>query len=472
MEESFLFVIIAFVFGLTFGVLLGLLKSRGLMVQVDSLQGELTRSRADFDRERQILINTKADELSLQKSDFQLRMDQLVEQFREEKSYDQSLHKNALQEMELRHCESIAQMQSAFSETLERVKLQMLTSTETLLKEREKQFSESSSTRMDEIVAPLKTTIEEMKRVMDDNTKNNIQTSSALKENLEQMMRHSKEAQKSADELTRVFKHGTKVQGDWGETVLDELLSSQGLVKGHHYDTQATIRDAQGNLVVSDGGSVMRPDVILHIDHDKEVIIDSKVSMTAFIDYVNAESDAERERTLKDHIASLTKHVDELSKKDYSSYIKAPKLKMDYVIMFVPHTGALWSALNAKPNLWREAMAKNVFIADEQTLYGALRMVKMTWIQITQAQNHEKLYDLANEMIKRVGIFCKHYHDVGKNLADAVKAYNEGEKKLKYEGHSILNASRKMIELGAKENGKNPLPAEEDLMDLPMPTLA
>lgn len=466
----FVAVILSFTIGFFVGRFLLSLKSRAFELQVNLLNDELDHLRLDCDKKIAAMSQTKTEELSAQKQDFKERMDQLIETFKEEKLYEQSLRKEALQDMEFRHRESIAEMQGAFAETLEKVKLQMQTSTEKLLKDREREFAETNTSKMDEIVSPLKATIEDMRKAMDDNTKNNIQTSSALKENLEQMMQHSKDAQRSAEELTRVFKHGSKVQGDWGETVLDELLSSQGLTKGQHYDTQATIRDAQGNVILSDGGNSLRPDVILHIDRNKEVIIDSKVSMTAFIDYVNAESDVEREKALKEHVASLSKHVDELSRKDYSSYIKAPKVKMDYVIMFVPHTGALWTALNAKPSLWREAMSKNVFIADEQTLYAALRMVKMTWIQITQAQNHEKLYDLANEMIKRVGIFCKHYHDVGRNLSDAVKAYNEGEKKLKNEGQSILNASHKMIELGAKENAKNPLPSGDDLTELPMPT--
>ena len=264
-----------------------------------------------------------------------------------------------------------------------------------------------------------------------------------------------------------LIKHGAKVQGDWGETVLDELLQAQGLTNGIHYDTQATIKDATGNTIRSDEGSIMRPDVILHLDQRHELIIDSKVSLTAFLDYANAENEEDRQRYLKAHIESIQKHVKELSAKDYSSYIQPPKVKMDYVIMFVPHTGALWTALNAQPDLWRKAMEKNVFIADEQTLFAALRIINLTWTQIVQAQNHEKVYTLANEMLNRVGQFWKEYEAMGKALSKLNEAYEDGRKKITEGGQSINTTANQLIKLGAKQSDKNPLPQLLDIDDIP-----
>jgi DNA recombination protein RmuC len=249
--------------------------------------------------------------------------------------------------------------------------------------------------------------------------------------------------------------------------VLDELLQAQGLTKGIHYDTQASLRDATGNTIRSDEGSIMRPDVILHLDQRRELIIDSKVSMTAFIDYVNADDEDTRQRYLKAHIDSLQKHVKELSAKDYSSYIRPPKVRMDYVIMFVPHSGALWTALNAQPDLWRKAMEKNVFIADEQTLFAALRIINLTWTQIVQAQNHEKVYALANEMLNRVGQFWKEYEAMGKALHKANEAYEDGLRKITDGGQSINTTANQLIKLGAKQSDKNPLPQLLDIDDIP-----
>ena len=187
------------------------------------------------------------------------------------------------------------------------------------------------------------------------------------------------------------------------------------------------------------------------------------MSLSSFIDYVNAENADDRQRFLKAHIDSIWRHVKELSDKDYSSYIQPPKVKMDYVIMFMPHTGALWTALNAQPDLWRKAMEKNVFIADEQTLFAALRIINLTWTQIVQAENHEKVYHLAEEMLDRVGKFVKSYEEMGKQIERLQKAYDEGGRKLAPSGQSIITTSMKLIKLGAKQNSKNPVADDEDM---------
>ena len=139
---------------------------------------------------------------------------------------------------------------------------------------------------------------------------------------------------------------------------------------------------------------------------------------------------------------------------------------MDYVIMFVPHTGALWTALNAQPDIWRKAMGMNVFIADEHTLFAALRMINLTWTPIAQAENHEKVYELANEMLDRVGKFIKSYESIGKALENAQKAYDDGEKKLLPGGQSILQTCAKLEKLGAKQNIKNPIRQLDAITDI------
>lgn len=350
-----------------------------------------------------------------------------------------------------------------FNEAMARMSEQMKNATADMLKDRQKEFADSSNQQLGQIVNPLRETIDKMKQTMADTTLKQTEMSSVLKDNIERSMQQAMAAKKSAEELANALKHGSKVQGDWGEAVLDELLTSQGLVRGIHYDTQAVIRDAQGNTVHTDDGATLRPDVILHLDQRREVIIDSKVSLTAFLDYANADNEADRQRFLKTHIDSLQKHVKELSTKDYSAYVQPPKVRMDYVIMFVPHTGALWTALNAQPDLWRKAMEQNVFIADEQTLFAALRIISLTWTQIRQAENHEQVYRLANEMLDRVGQFMKKYTAIGKALKTATTAYDDAERKLQPSGQSILQTCAKLQKLGAKQSDKNPLPQLIDI---------
>lgn len=364
-------------------------------------------------------------------------------------------NEEAMKAIKEHYNDAVREQQERFDIAMSRMVNENKAATEDLLKARQKEFAETSSTNIGQIVNPLKETITKMEEAMKNSTKETLSFSTAMKENIQQMIAQSKSAQLTTEELTRAFKHQSKVQGDWGETVLTELLESQGLTEGVHYDAQSTLK--------TDDGNILRPDVILHLDQKREVIIDSKVSLTAFFDYVNAENEAERQQYLKAHIESLSKHVKELAKKDYSSYIQAPKVKMDYVIMFVPHTGALWTALNNQPDLWRKAMEQNVYIADEQSLYAALKIIQMTWTQIKQAQNHEEVYKLANEMVDRVGQFVKKYDEVGNALTKAQKAFDDGKKKLEDKGQSIVLSANKMIKLGAKQSQTNPIP---ELLDI------
>jgi len=435
------FLIISLLVGLVIGGLVGFLIAKNGNASALSQIALQTEQKEEAKR-KQMLEETR-DLYLKQITDIK---EQYEKQITDIKATDEKHHQDAMREQ-----------QNRFDETIDKVTEQMKSATETMLKDRQKEFAESSNVSLGQIVNPLLETIDKMKQAMADTTEKQTAMSSEMKVSIEHMMRQSEAAKLSADELARVFKHGTKVQGDWGETVLDEILQSQGLTKGIHYETQAVIKDANGNVVKTEEGGILRPDIIMHLDQKRDVIIDSKVSMSAYIDYVNADNEDDRQKALKAHIDSVTKHIKELSDKDYAGYIQAPKIKMDYVIMFVPNTGALWTALNAQPDLWRKAMEKNVFIADEQTLFAALRIINLTWTQIAQAQNHEKVFKLANEMIDRVGQFLKRYQALGKALENAQKAYEDGEKKLSPSGQSILVTANKLISLGAKQSDKNPV---------------
>lgn len=355
------------------------------------------------------------------------------------------------------HKEAMEALERRFDETVAKVSAQLKDETSNMLKQRQKEFSETSNQSLGQIMNPLKENIAALKKVMEDGKTELAERSGQMKGQIQSLLAQSEAARKSADELAAAFKHGIKMQGDWGETILEELLSAQGLTKGIHFDTQAVIYGADGKAVRTDANSTLRPDVILHLDEQREVIIDSKVSLTAYVDYVNAENEADRQMFLRKHLESIRKHVKELSAKDYSSYIQAPKVSVGYVIMFIPNIGALWTAMNAEPDLWRNAADANVYIADEQSLYGALKIVSMTWTQVKQAQNHEEVFKLADEMIKRVGIFMDEYKKIGESLDKAYAHYEEGRKKLVPERQSIIQTSKKLIELGAKNSSAHPI---------------
>lgn len=427
------------------GIIIGTLLGRWFMYsQKKALEKQLEAKDKEADQLREEKQNLSTDLKVLQN-----QLDNLQTQKKEALEAKDRACQEMLSAQKQHQEEAIRALKQEFDALIARMEAQTKSATDEMLRQRQKEFAESSHQNLGQLVNPLRETIDKMQQAMHESTLKQTELGSAMKENIERMIRQSEAAKMSADELARVFKHGSKVQGDWGETVLAELLDSQGLTKGIHYDTQVVIR--------TDEGSLLRPDVILHLDQQREVIIDSKVSLTAFMDYVNADTDADRQRFLRAHIESIQKHIKELAAKDYSAYIQPPKVRMNYVIMFVPHTGALWTALNSQPDLWRKAMEKNVFIADEQTLYAALHIINLTWTQIAQAQNHEKVFALANEMIDRVGQFVRKYEEVGKALAKAQTAYEEGGRKLAPQGQSILTTAGKLIKLGAKQSDKNPI---------------
>ncbi len=418
--------IITLIAGAGLGLLYGTLRERK---RAESLQTDLARLQAAIEMQEQNTANTLDAQKAASESAIAAQKDHYEKTIAEQKNHCEE----TLAAQKTHYEELLRSQQKHFEETLSRVTAEIKLSTDEMLKERQKEFAETSTHDISQIVTPLK-------------------------ESLHKMMHQSELTMRSADELVRVLHHGSKVQGDWGETILDELLESQGLTRGVHYDIQSSIRESTGQTVRTDSGATLRPDVILHLDHQREVIIDSKVSLTSFIDFVNAETESERQQYLRAHVESLENHVKQLARKDYSSYIQPPKVRMDYVIMFVPNTGALWTALRERPDLWRRAMERNVFIADEQTLFAALRIVALTWKQIEQAENQQRVFSLATEMMDRVGQFMKKYQTIGKALDTAFKAYEEGERKLQPTGQSILQTCAKLQKLGAKQSSVNPLP--------------
>ena len=359
-------------------------------------------------------------------------------------------HQTLLDEQDRRHRSDTEALEKRFADTVKALREQVENSTNTMLKQRQEEFSTSSTKNIDSIVKPLKETIDKMKEEMAKNSTVQTTMSAEIKTNMEHMIRQSIEAQRSAEELTRAFKHESKTQGDWGEVVLSNLLEQQGFTLGKDFEVQAVMRDADGHTIRPDEGENLRPDVLLHLDDKRYVIIDSKVSMTAYIDYANAEDELSRRHFLKEHIASLRKHVDELSAKNYTQYQTNPHL--DFVIMFVPHVPALRDAIQEEPTLWQEAMQKKVFIADEQTLYAALRIIRITWTHIDQEKNHQKLYELAQEMLERTGNFLREYDSVGKNLHDALDAFESSRKKLLPGGRSIGTTASQILALEGISN--------------------
>ncbi|MBR2291233.1 MAG: DNA recombination protein RmuC [Prevotella sp.] len=323
-------------------------------------------------------------------------------------------------------------------------------------------LKEQNTETMSGITQPLKDAITDMRKAISDNLKDSAERSASFREQIEAMVRQTQQLGEKAEGLTNVLRRDNKVSGNMGEIILGDLLASQGLTEGIHYEVQARLRDEMGRPLKHDEtGREMQPDVILHYPQGQDAIVDSKVSLVAYEKYVNAEAPEEKERYLQEHIKSVRQHVSELARKDYSKYIKNGRDAVDFVIMFVPFESSLQLALANDPTLWREAFEKKVFVTGEQNLLGILHMIHIAWVQNQQAENQQKVFGLAEDLLDRLGDFIKRYNDLGEKLHKVQEAYDFTNNKLISGRQSVVQKGRELVDLGAKENPNRKIPMPE-----------
>jgi DNA recombination protein RmuC len=323
-------------------------------------------------------------------------------------------------------------------------------------------LKESNTETMTGITQPLKDAIANMQKAISDNQKESAAHSASFREQMIQMMQQTQQLGEKAESLTNVLRRDNKVSGNMGEIILGDLLASQGLTEGIHYEVQTRLRDELGRPLKHDEtGKEMQPDIILHYPQGQDAIVDSKVSLVAYEKYVNAETPEEKERYLQEHIKSVRGHVNELARKDYSKYIKNGRDAVDFVIMFVPFESSLQLALANDPTLWREAFEKKVFVTGEQNLLGILHMIHIAWVQNQQAENQQKVFGLAEQLLDRLGDFVQRYNDLGTKIEAVQKAYENTNNKLITGRQSVVQKGRELVDLGAKENANRKIPMPE-----------
>lgn len=374
-------------------------------------------------------------------------------------------HNDAMDAMEKRHAEAIEAEHKRYEQALATMKEQVQNATNQMLKERQAELQQSNSTNMKMIVDPLKESIAKMESALKENKSTQETSTEAIKEKIATLVSTTMKVSDSAERLSNALTAENKTQGNWGEQKIETLLNAIGLERGLEYDAQEYLRDANGNIIVSDETTHrMQPDIILHLDETRDLIIDSKVSLNAFVDYTNAEDDDARAIAHASHLKSVRNHVKELAKKNYAAYVKAPRQSVDFVMMFVPVDAALQLALASDATLWREAMNQGVFIVGEQNMYAALRAVQVTWTAIKQNANNKAICDTAEELLGRVGDLLERVQKVGKKLDEAHSAYEAVLDKAN-KGQSVLSSAKKLVKLGAKSSSVHPLPQYEETND-------
>lgn len=450
MTASIVFLILGAVGGFFVGWLLQKSKLSGLQAQVQAKEEEL-------DKEQQ-LRKAEQGQNALQVNEMTNRLTALQTENTVLRSERDVAHKeNELLRQQIVKAESDSRKK--MEEQLELVRQQMQNATQQMLKQRSGELAEENQTQMNALLNPLKQSISEMRQTMENSRDVHNRNTASLEKAIEEVMKRATEIGQEADKLAHALRNENKIQGNWGELILDDLLCGQGLKEGIHYDKQVLLRDAQGRALKNEeSGKKMIPDTILHYPDGKDAIIDSKVSLTAFVDYQHAECDSAREEALKRHLQSIRQHVQELARKDYSSYIKAPRQSLNYVIMFVPNEAALQLALQSDTHLWHEAFEKGVFITSEQNLMAALRMIQIAWTQVQQAKNQEEIFNAARMLLDRVADFITLFDTMGQKIVDAHTFYVKSANKLRDGRQSIVGGAHKLINLGAKNSSNKQLP--------------
>lgn len=346
---------------------------------------------------------------------------------------------------------------------LELIKEQMQTTSEKVLKMRQEELGAQNKEQVSKIIDPLQKSLKDMQEALDKTKEQQTEALTRLDETIKINMQKSAAIGETADRLTRALTGEVKVQGNFGELKLKQLLEDLELKEGEQFDTQETLKDKGGKGLKGDDGKGLIPDFILHFPNNRHVVVDSKMSLTDYERYMNAEDGTpEKSGYLKAHIDSIRAQVKRLAKKEYTRYLPEGYNRLNFAIMYVPIEGALNLALLNDATLWREAYDEGVMILGPQTMYMNLRVLEMMWTQVRQLENQQAMMDAANTVIERVQDFGTRFQDVESSMNDTIKKMTKLKITTADSGQSIITAARNLLKAGARENKKKKSLSEMD----------
>ncbi|MBO7068071.1 MAG: DNA recombination protein RmuC [Bacteroidaceae bacterium] len=406
-------------------------------------------------------VQAAKERTSLTEQQKQQESDALRQQMREQqetfRQQMQALQESQQQQMRTQQEAQQQQMQQQKEQMAQQMALlreQMSTTSERVLKERAAELSVVNSEQLSKILNPLQQNLQLMRTQTEKMQKDHDDSLRELKAAIQINMERERAMGEQTERLAQALTGQNKVQGNFGELKLSQILEQMELERGLQYDTQETMRDNQGRPITSEEGRRMIPDAVLHFPDGRDVIIDSKMSFTAFVDYQNAENETARNEALRRHLASMRQHVKELAQKQYFRYAKSEKGRLDFVLMYVFQESALQLALQSDTTLWKEAYDQGVVISGSQSLYMTLRVLELTWKQTRQVENQEKMMQCANTLVERVQLFAERFAKVGDLLDKTRRSFDELTVVTAPSGPSITTAARNLLKFGAQENKK------------------
>lgn len=305
-----------------------------------------------------------------------------------------------------------------------------------VLGEHSRRFKQENQESIDVILKPFKDNIREFRERVESIYSHQTEQSGELKNELKRLMELNSQITTETTNLTNALKGNSKVQGDWGEVILETILDNSNLIRGVHYQTQYNLKDEAGNN--------LRPDVVLNLPNSKHIIIDSKVSLTAYVNYSAAETDVERKTALAAHIASVRQHIKELGSKKYQQLVQSP----DFVIMFIPNEPAFLQALQEDQTIWSDAYDKKVIISSPTNLFALLKIVDDLWRRDDQSKNQENIIKYGVALYEQLVAFTSALEGVGAGIDQARAKYDEAYKRLYTGNNNIVRTGERLRKLG------------------------
>ncbi len=465
----------AFIAMLFVGYYLG---GRGKNAQKSDFEKQLEEQRRDADKQKAELRESYEKQLLQARDDYEKQLAQVHENADKQLAMARDAAELQLAQMKESHSAQLAQAKDTADKQIEAlkqmnkeqmesqmrlIKEQMQTTSEEILKRRQEELGERNNEQVSKIITPLQQSLKDMQEALDRSKEQQNEALTRLDETIKINMQKSAALGETADRLTRALTGEVKVQGNFGELKLKQLLEDLELREGEQFDTQETLKDKLGKGAKGDDGKGLVPDFILHFPNNRHVVVDSKMSLTDYERYMNAEDGtAEKTERLKSHIASVRAQVKRLAKKEYTKYLPDGYNKLNFAIMYVPIEGALNLALLNDDTLWRDAYDQGVMILGPQTMYMNLRVLEMMWTQVRQLKNQQVMIDAANTVIDRVQDFGLRFMDVESSMNDTIKKMSKLKITTADSGASIITAARNLIKAGAKENKKKKSLAEMD----------
>lgn len=362
--------------------------------------------------------------------------------------------------------EQIDAQKERMNDGLKFISEQLKTSSEEVLRKRSMELSEVNKEQLSQILNPLQTELKQMQEEVEKNRAERAKTMTALDTAIRETIAHTKEIGERADNLANALTRDNKYQGNFGELCLSKMLQDMGFEPGKHFEEQVTLRDAAGNAILGeDSDKRMQPDVILHFPDNRDIIIDSKVSMTAFERYANAQNEEEKQQALKDHVASVRNQVKLLTQKSYWKQYNQKGVKLDFVVMFMFSESALQLALSADTRLWHEAYEQGVLITGGQNLYALLRIMEISWKQMDQMENQANIMKCANDIVGRVQLFYQRFLEVEKQLDAAKDSFAALKIVTAPTGMSIVTSANQLLKYGAKEDPKKKMSLPKETIE-------